>query len=366
MNKLFSKIKIGKQELKNRIFLPPMCQYSAKDGLANDWHLIHYGSLANGGFSLIIMEATAVCFNGRLTPYDLALYNEEQKEAMKTLVSKIKEFSDVKLALQLVHAGRKGSYNKPWLEARKIEESEGGFSIVAPSAISFDESYAQPKELSEEEIKEIIKNFGQAAKRAEEAALDMIELHGAHGYLLHQFLSPITNKRSDSYGGSLENRMRLVLEVFQEAKKNFSREIGIRISATDWIEGGWNLEESKILVKELEKLGLAFVNVSTGGLDLRQEIPICPSYQVSFAREIKKEVKIPVMTAGLITDAIQAQAIVCNEDADLVGIGRGALFNPHWPYYAALKLGEEKAIYKPQYCRASPHGFKNIFSKEEI
>lgn len=367
MSKLFSKIKIGKQEIKNRLVLQPMCQYSAKnDAKANNWHLIHYGSFANGGFGLIIIEATAVCFNGRLTPYDLGLYNDEQMQSIKYMIESIKEYSDTKFAIQLVHAGRKGASNKPWLETKHIEPKDGGYDIVAPSPIAFDSTYALPKELSIEEIKQIVKDFGAAAKRAKEANLDMIEIHSAHGYLLHQFLSPLTNKRNDIYGGSLENRMRIVLEVFKEIKENFNKEVGIRISATDWIENGWDLQSSITLCKELEKLGVSFINVSTGGIDPTQKIPICPSYQVSFATEIKKCVNIPVMCAGLITDPIQAETIVANNQADFVGVARAALFNPHWPYFAALKLGEEKVIYKPQYSRSSPYGFKNIFSKEEI
>lgn len=367
MNKLFSKAKIGKQELKNRIVVPPMCQYSAKnDGKVTNWHLIHYGSLANGAFALIHIEATAICFNGRLTPYDLGLYNDEQMLALKAMLEAIRQNSDAKFSIQLVHSGRKGSSNKPWLEAKSVEKKDGGFDIVAPSALAFDESYKLPKELSIKEIEQIIKDFGLAAKRAQEAKLDMIEIHAAHGYLLHQFLSPITNKRDDIYGGSLENRMRIVFEVFKEVRANFDKEIGIRISATDWIENGWDLTSSIILCQELEKLGLAYIDVSSGGVDPRQEIPICPSYQVSFATKIKENVKIPVICAGLITEPIQAEAIIANNQADFVGVARAALFNPHWPYFAALALGQKEVIYKPQYARSSPYGFKNIFSKEEF
>lgn len=364
MSKLFSPIKIGSQHFENRIVIPPMCQYSAKNGLAGDWHLMHYGSLSHSGAGLMILEATAVCPEGRLSPADLGLWGDEQQHAMQALISSIRKYSQMPIAIQLVHAGRKASMPEPWKEEKLVSMAQGGWKTVAPSAIAYNANYDTPKELTTDEVKNLVKEFANAAIRADLADIDLIEIHGAHGYLIHQFLSPLTNHRKDEYGGSLDNRLRFVIEVFQAIRAVFPKHkgVGIRISATDWVDGGWNLAESIILAKRLNELGCSYIHVSTGGLDERQQIPVGPNYQVPFAEAIKAQVTMPVIAVGLITDAIQAEAIIGTELSDMLAIGREILFDPHWPWHAAKVLGAQVTA-PPQYARSAPHGSKNLFKK---
>lgn len=364
MSKLFSPIKIGDQHFENRIVIPPMCQYSAKNGLATDWHLMHYGSLSHSGAGLMILEATSISPEGRLSPFDLGLWGDEQEHAMQSLISSIHKYSKMPIAVQLVHAGRKASMPEPWKDEKHVSIEQGGWKTIAPSAIAFDSNYDTPKELTTDEVKNLIKQFADAAIRADRAGIDFIEIHGAHGYLIHQFLSPLSNHRTDEYGGSLDNRLRFVIEVFKAIRAVFPKQkgVGIRISATDWVEGGWDLSQSIVLAKKLNELGCSYIHVSTGGLDIRQQIPVGPNYQVPFAQEIKQQVTMPVIAVGLITQAIQAEAIVSTGQADMVAIGRDMLFEPHWPWRAAKILGAQVTV-PPQYARSAPHGSKDLFKK---
>jgi len=364
MSKLFSPIKIGEQYFENRIVIPPMCQYSAKNGLATDWHLMHYGSLSHSGAGLMILEATAVCPEGRLSPFDLGLWGDEQEHAMKSLISSIRQYSKMPIAVQLVHAGRKASMPPPWQDEKHVLVANGGWQTVAPSEIAFNTNYDIPKALTTDEVKNLVKQFANAAIRADRADIDFIEIHGAHGYLIHQFLSPLTNHRTDEYGGSLDNRLRFVIEVFKAIRAAFPKQkgVGIRISATDWVEGGWNLADSIILAKKLNELGCSYIHVSTGGLDMHQQIPVGPNYQIPFAQAIKEHVTMPVIAVGLITEPVQAEAIISTGQADMVAIGRDMLFEPHWPWRAAKILGEQVSI-PPQYYRSAPHGNRDLFKK---
>ncbi len=364
-SKLFSEIKIGTLNLQNRIVIPPMCQYSASGGLANEWHLSHYGNLAFSGSGLLIFEATAVAPEGRISYADLGLWNDETAVALRHVVNFIRLHSQIPLALQISHAGRKASTNLPWKGGGYINSDQSqGWQTYAPSAIAQSTGGTIPKELSINEIEKIIENFTHTAKLAAGIGFDAIEIHAAHGYLIHQFLSPITNNRSDDYGGSLENRMRFVIKILEAIKSAIPSEIvvGIRISATDWIEGGWDLQQSIALSKELEKRGAAYIHVSTGGLDnsLQQLPPLGTGYQLPFAEAIRKDINIPVIGVGLITDPRSAEQAIRDGKADLIAIGRAALFDPHWGWHAAAALGGQVKI-PPQYMRSAPHEFKNLF-----
>lgn len=337
-SKLFSPIKIRNLEIKNKIFMAPMCQYSAKDGIPSDWHDIHLTSRAAGGVGLIIIEATGVVPNGRITDQCLGIYNELQLEAFKKIVSRVHQFG-TKIGIQLAHSGRKGT---------------GNFEIVAPTSIAFNSEYRVPKELSILEIDEITNSFVQAAKNAHKAGFDLVEIHMAHGYLLHQFLSPHSNKRSDEFGGSLVNRMRFPLNVAKKIRDIWPVDLPVfvRISATDWIESnGLTLEEIIEFSKELKKIGIDFLDVSTGGNVSDVKIPVGPNYQVAFANKIKKEVQIPTGAVGLITDALQAEKILQEDAADAILIGRALLRDPYWAINASTKL-EGKTFIPIQYLRA--------------
>ncbi len=362
MSQLFTSFQLGQQKLQNRIIIPPMCQYSARDGQPTAWHTMHYGALSHSGSSLLIYEATAVCPEGRLSPYDLGLWDNSTELAMAKLLKSIKQYSSIPLAVQLVHAGRKGSMPEPWKEAVYITPEQSGWKTVAPSAIAFDTNYDTPKMLTQAEIDTIINQFVEAARKADKAVFDMIELHVAHGYLIHQFLSPLSNQRSDQYGGSIENRMRFALEIFKAVRDVFPAEkaVGMRISATDWVKGGWDLNQSLNLAATLKKLGCSFIHVSSGGLHVDQQIPVGPNYQVPFAQVIKQQVGMPTITVGLITEPIQAEAIIGTAQADMVAIGRGIIYNPHWVWHAAAKLGAQIVI-PPQYLRCQPHQYSNLF-----
>lgn len=372
MVSLFSPLTIGAQSLDNRIVVPPMCQYSAIEGKPTDWHLMHYGSLSHSGAGLLIIEATAVCPEGRLSPFDLGLWDEERGSAMARLIQSIRKYSLIPIAVQLVHAGRKASMSPPWQGRIYVNPDEGGWETVGPSALAATSelagaadaktTYQTPKELTKAEIRLIVEQFAEAAKRADHAGIDIIELHGAHGYLLHQFLSPLSNEREDEYGGSLENRMRLTLEVFEAVRAVVpeNKAVGIRISAVDWLEGGWDLQQSLQLAKKLDALGCSYIHVSTGGLDDNQQIPVGPNYQVPFAQAVKGVVKMPVVAVGLVTEPVQADAIISTGQADMVAIGRGSLFNPHWAWNAAIELGAQVRAPR-QYLRSRPHLHKNLF-----
>lgn len=365
MSKLFEPITLGELTLENRIVIAPMCQYSSDEGKATAWHHAHLGQLSFSGAGLLILEATAVEAAGRISAEDLGLWDDATEAAMKDLITGLRDNSKMPLGLQLGHAGRKASCAAPWNGGAQIPQSAGGWQTVAPSAIAFTEGTEAPEAMSLARIDELKKAYVETVRRADRLGLDLLELHGAHGYLLHQFLSPLSNQRTDQYGGSLENRMRLLLEIFQEIRAEFPAEkpIGVRISATDWVEGGWDLEQSIELAKALDKLGCSYIHVSSGGLSPQQKIAVGPNYQVPFADGIKRYVNMPVIAVGLITEPEQAEAIIGTGQADMIALARGILYNPRWPWHAAAKLGAKVSAPK-QYWRSEPHGLKGLFHSE--
>ncbi|EHZ6874255.1 NADH:flavin oxidoreductase/NADH oxidase [Providencia rettgeri] len=362
MSHLFSPASIGQVSLKNRIVVPPMCQYSAENGMPTAWHKAHYMNLALSGASLVIVEASAVVPEGRITYKDLGLWNEEQMTAMQQMLSDIRQYSDARLGVQIAHAGRKASTDLPWLGGNSIQSTQpNGWQTVAPSALAFGNN-AIPHALTIEEISQLKQQFIEAAIRAEKAGFDVIEIHAAHGYILHEFLSPVSNLRQDEYGGCFKNRTRLLINIFHEMREAISPNvaIGVRISATDWLESGWSVPESIELTELLEDLGCDYIHVSSGGLSTEQQIPLSPNYQVPLAQAIHENTMMPVIAVGLITEPLQAEAIVATHQADFVAIGRGILFEPRWPWRAASELNEQIDV-APQYLRSAPHQFKHLF-----
>ncbi len=366
MSKLFEQIKFGTLTLKNKIIIAPMCQYSATDdGEITYWHEQQWANYALSGASLCIIEATAVQDIGRISFADVGLWNDTQRDKIKALLAKVKTLSNMPFGVQLAHAGRKASTDKPWLGRGQLPPNDvHGWQTVSASDIGFNADDVPPHALSIGEIKQIQLDFAAAAKRAVNAGFDIIEIHGAHGYLMHQFLSPLSNHRTDVYGGSLENRMRMLLETFSAMKQAVPENypIGVRISATDWMdeEGGWNTQSSIELSKKLEALGAAYIHVSTAGLHRDQKIKIKPNYQVPFAAEIKPHLTIPVIAVGLITEAAQAEEILQQDQADVIALARAILYDPRWPWHAAAALGEKIEI-APQYLRCQPHELKDLF-----
>jgi len=352
---LFSPILLRQQELPNRVVVAPMCQYSAEDGLANDWHLMHLGNFSVSGAGLVISEATAVLPEGRISPGCLGLWSDETAEALKKVVDFSKRYGNSKFGVQLAHAGRKASSQVPLDGGLALTSDEGAWQTVAPSAIPFDDGWHVPSELDQEGMDRVIGAFVQAARRADSIGVDVIEIHAAHGYLLSTFLSPLTNHRSDEFGGSLENRMRFPLQVFNAVRKAWPDEkpLGIRINGSDWEDDGWDIDSNKVLAVELEKLGCDFIHVSSGGTLPDARIVPGPGYQVSFASEIKSATDVPVITVGSITDAHQAETVLRTGQADMIALGRGMLYNPRWAWHAAAKL-DAIAAYPPQYARCHP------------
>lgn len=352
MSKLFSPIFVKSVELKNRIAVSPMCQYSATDGIATDWHLVHYGSRAVGGVSLVIQEATAVSPEGRITPSDLGLYNDHQIEKLKQITSFISQQGAVP-GIQLAHAGRKASCTEPWKGGKQLEKNNGGWQTVAPSAIAFNSDDALPEVLTTDSILKVVSDFQSAAIRALVAGYRLIEIHAAHGYLMHQFLSPLSNQRTDLYGGSFENRIRLLREVVAAVKKVIpeSCPLFVRISATDWVEGGWNIDEAVQLVSVLKTEGVDLIDCSSGGMVPYAKIPLAPGYQVAFSEKIRKETGMMTGAVGLITDSKQAEQILQNDQADLIIMGRELLRQPYFALQAANELQDEYP-WPLQYVRA--------------
>ena len=332
---LFSPFNVGTLQLKNRIIVPPMCQYSAVEGCMQPWHLMHLGSLAVSGSALVFIEATGVEPAGRISPADVGLWDDVTQEAIARTLRDIRSFSDTPFAIQLAHAGRKASCRQPWFGGGQLTLQEGGWQTYGPSPVAFDPKDRAPQELDQAGLTRIIDAFVQAARRSVDLGIDAIELHGAHGYLLHEFLSPLSNLRQDEYGGSLENRMRFVLEVFKAvcAEVAGAVPVGIRISASDWVEGGWDVQQSIRLSRELKDLGAAFIHVSSGGLSQAQQIKNEPGYQLPFAQAIKEAVDVPVIGVGLITDPQLAESVVASGQADLVGVARGMLYDARWPWH---------------------------------
>jgi len=319
-----------------------MCQYSAVDGVATNWHDVHIGAFASGGTGLIMMEATGVSPEGRISTQCLGLWNDEQAERLKPIV-KFAHQMDTKIGIQLAHAGRKGSCLPPWSDHPMAGVDEGGWECVAPSAISFGGKYPTPRALTENEISELVKAFGAAAKRAVATGFDLVEIHAAHGYLIHQFLSPLSNTREDEYGGSFENRIRFLLEIIDEVRSAVpeSMPLFLRISASDWLEGGWTIDDSVALAKIAKVRGVDLIDVSSGGTSSGAPVPVGPGYQVPFADQIRNQADIPTAAVGLITEPEQAEEIVSSGKADAVMMAREFLRNPRWPLFAAQKLGCE-------------------------
>lgn len=366
---LFQPIQFGDLNLTNKIVIAPMCQYSANDaGELSYWHEQQWANYALSGAGLCIVEATAVQAVGRISFADLGLWNDLQRAQMKALLQKVKTLSPMPFAIQLAHAGRKASTDRPWSGKGQIKPNEPhGWQTVSASDVPFKPEEHAPHALSVTEMQDIIEDFASAAVRAVDAGFELIELHAAHGYLLHQFMSPLSNRRTDEYGGSFENRIRFTLEVFQAIKRAIPENypVGIRLSATDWMEStateSWDIDSTVGLSKALEQLGAAYIHVSSGGLHVEQDIQIKPKYQVPFAHAVKQAVKIPVIAVGLITEAKQAEHILEAQEADAIGLARAMLYDPRWPWHAAAELGGKVSI-APQYLRCQPHGIKDLFS----
>ncbi len=363
MSHLFEPLAIGDLCLENRIIIAPMCQYSAQDGNATDWHMIHIGHLALSGAGLMILEATAVSPEGRISPQDLGLYSDENEAALARVLKAARTYSPIPIAVQLSHAGRKASSQPPWEGGAQIRPDEpSGWKTEAPSAVPHSEHEDAPIALDRKGLERVRNDFVEAARRAARIGLDGIEIHGAHGYLLHQFLSPLANKRDDEYGGSLENRMRFPLEVFDAVRAVFpaDRPVWMRISATDWVPGGWDIEGTVALSKALKGRGCAAIHVTTGGLSPAQAIKLGPGYQVPYAQRVKAEVGLPTIAVGLITEPEQAEAIIAKDEADAVSLARAMLYDPRWPWHAAAKLGAQVQAPK-QYWRSQPREYKDLF-----
>jgi 2,4-dienoyl-CoA reductase-like NADH-dependent reductase (Old Yellow Enzyme family) len=340
-----------------------MCQYSAVDGRMTDWHLIHLGHLALSGAALLTIEATAVLPEGRITYADVGLWSDETEEAIGHTLESVRRWSDMPIAIQLAHAGRKASCEVPWKGGRQFApDHPNGWQTVSASALPFDDGWHTPMALDADGRARVRDAFAAAARRAARLGIDAVQLHGAHGYLLHQFLSPLSNHREDEYGGSLENRMRFPLEVFDAVRAAFPAEksVTMRVSGTDWADGGWDIEQTVALARALEAHGCGGVHVSSGGLTPRQQIPLGPSYQVPLARAVKAATSMPVVAVGLITDFEQAEAIVSTGDADLIALARAILFDPRWPWHAAAHFGAR--VRAPnQYLRSQPRQHRDLF-----
>ena len=363
MSRLFSPYRVGALELRNRVVIAPMCQYSADDGRATAWHVIHLGSLALSGAGLLIIEATAVLPEGRISPDDLGLWSDETEETLGRVVATVRRYSDMPLAIQLAHAGRKASTRAPWEGGAQIQPGEDcGWQTVAPSPIPYVEGEHPPVAVDGQGIAIVRKAFAEAARRAARVGLDVVQIHAAHGYLLHQFLSPLSNRRDDDYGGGLENRMRFPLEVYDAVRAAFpsERPVSVRVSGTDWVEDGWDIAQTIALAKALKARGCSAIHVSSGGLTPAQQIPTGPNYQVPLARAVKAATDLPTIAVGLISGYDQAEAIISTGDADLVALARGVIYDPRWPWHAAAHFGATVKVPK-QYLRTQPGRYHNLF-----
>jgi 2,4-dienoyl-CoA reductase-like NADH-dependent reductase (Old Yellow Enzyme family) len=353
MRMLFEPLEIGGIKIKNRIMMAPMCMYSAVDGVVGAFHTAHLGARAVGGVGLIIVEATGVSPEGRISPYDAGIWNEKQIEAFKPVVEFCKSCGSA-MGIQLAHAGRKASTNAPWLGDSPLKPEEGAWQVLAPSPIPFNDGYQVPKEMDENDIKKVIKDFANGAKNADKAGFDVIEIHAAHGYLINEFLSSLSNKRKDKYGGSLENRARLLLEIIDAIKETGwpkNKPIFVRISAVDWVEGGFDIESAVVLAGMLKKAGVSLIDCSSGGIAPNAKMNIYYGYQLGFAKEIREKAGIAVSGVGLITKPEFADFILSSGTADMVEMGRELLRNPYWPLMAAHKLGVD-IEWPKQYLRA--------------
>jgi 2,4-dienoyl-CoA reductase-like NADH-dependent reductase (Old Yellow Enzyme family) len=362
--RLFTPFRVAGLELRNRIVIAPMCQYSADEGRATDWHVMHLGHLAQSGAALLTIEATAVTPEGRISARDLGLWNDDTERALGRTLDSVRRWSDMPIAIQLAHAGRKASVKVPWEGGAQVPpEAPGGWQTVAPSPLAFAEGQHPPTALDRPGLAAVRDAFVAAARRAARLGLEAVQLHGAHGYLLHEFLSPLSNTRDDEYGGSLENRLRFPLEVFDAVREAFpaDRPVTIRVSGTDWAPGGWEIEQTVAFAQALEARGCSGIHVSSGGLTPAQKIPIGPGYQVPLARAIKAATTMPVVAVGLITDFDQAEAIVGTGDADLIALARAILYDPRWPWHAAAHFGAS-VVAPNQYLRCQPSRYRNLFA----
>ena len=363
MSRLFEPFSIGALRLANRIVIAPMCQYSADEGSATDWHVIHLGNLALSGAGMLIVEATAVSPEGRISPGDLGLYSDANEAALQRVLQAVRRYSPIAMAVQLAHAGRKASSHAPWDGGAQIRpDAPRGWKTLAPSAVPQAEPEDPPLALDRAGMDKVRDDFVAAAKRAARLGFEGIEIHMAHGYLLHQFLSPLANERDDAWGGSLENRMRFPIEVFDAVRAAFpaDRPVWARISATDWVPGGWDIDGTVALSQALKARGCAAIHVTTGGVSPKQAIKLGPGYQVPYAQRVKAEVGLPTLAVGLITEAQQAEAIIANGEADAVSLARAMLYDPRWPWHAAAELGDR--VFAPrQYWRSQPREHKDLF-----
>ena len=356
MTHLFDPLAIRDITFANRVFVSPMCQYSSTDGYVNDWHYVHLGSRAVGGAGLVLTEATAVLPGGRISPHDLGIWMDDHIEPLARIVRFIHEQGSV-AGMQLAHAGRKASTYRPWAGHGTVPESDGGWNVVAPSALPFADYYPMPHALSIDGIKNIVSAFAAAARRACEAGFGVIEIHAAHGYLIHEFLSPYSNRRTDAYGGSFENRTRILRETVAAVRDSWPERapLFVRISATDWIDGGWDIQQSVELARQLKELGADLIDCSSGGNVLHAKVPVGAGYQTPFAEQIRREANILTGAVGMITSPVQAEHIIVTGQADAVIIARELLRDPYWPLRAARALGQPIS-WPVQYLRAGPEG----------
>jgi 2,4-dienoyl-CoA reductase-like NADH-dependent reductase (Old Yellow Enzyme family) len=356
---LFSPITLRGLTLSNRVVVSPMCQYASIDGSANDWHLMHLGQFAMGAGGLVITEATHVSPVGRISKNCLGLYSDENEASLKKVIDFCKRYGVAKFGIQLAHSGRKGSVHRPSDGSKSLTAEEGAWTTLAPSALPYGPGWHTPAALTRAGLAEVKQQFVESAKRAVRIGFDLVELHIGHGYLLHQFLSPLANQRDDEYGGSTANRMRFPLEVFGAVRAVWPSDnpMGVRVSATDWVDGGWTPEETVVFAKELKYLGCDFLDVTTGGLDPRQKLTLAPGYNVPFAEKVKRETGMAVMAVGMISNSRQAEEIIASGKADMVAIARAVMDNPHWAWQAARELGAETR-YAGQYQRCHPSVWK--------
>ncbi|MCJ2018045.1 NADH:flavin oxidoreductase/NADH oxidase [Methylobacterium sp. E-065] len=362
--RLFEPLTLDALTLENRILIAPMCQYSARDGEATDWHMMHLGQLAMSGAGLLTLEATAVSPEARITAWDLGLYSDGCERALGRVLDAIREYAPIPVCIQIAHAGRKASSAAPWDGGQQIPpEHAYGWRTEAPSAVAHGEGEVPPHALDASDLKRVRDQFVATAKRAVRLGIEAVELHGAHGYLLHQFLSPIANKRTDQYGGSLENRMRFPLEIYDAVRDVVpaGSPVWLRVSATDWVEDGWDIDETVELAKALKRAGSPALHVSTGGVSPKQAIKLGPGYQVPYAERIKAETGLTTIAVGLITEAQQAETILQEGRADAISLARAMLYDPRWPWHAAAELGARVRAPK-QYWRSQPREYKDLFT----
>ncbi|RWE79562.1 NADH:flavin oxidoreductase/NADH oxidase [Mesorhizobium sp.] len=363
MSALFTPFRLGAVPVANRIVVSPMCQYVAEDGRATEWHQVHYATMALSGAGVTFIESTSVEPAGRITPGDLGLWDDATQDALAKVISMVRKTVDTKIVLQLAHAGRKASSYEPWNSGQQIPIAKGGWKTYAPSALPQVDGEELPEALDSEGIDRVKQAFAAATRRANEIGVDGVELHGGHGYLIHQFLSPISNRRADQYGGALENRFRFPLEIFDIVRSQLAPEkpLGIKVSASDWLDDGWDLEQTVAFAKALKSRNADWIAASSGGISPKQQIKPAPGYQVPFAEGLKRETGLATIAVGLITDPHSAEEIVASGKADLVALARGMLYDPRWPWHAAKALKSTIAAPPPSYWRATPAGHADLF-----